>query len=70
MAGRIPLNWRDRFDNMAIATTETPNGQVVTTLLGVVADQAALVGVINGLHDVRVAMLCVERLETPPTSPY
>lgn len=66
VAGRIPLHWHDCFEEMTIAATVTADGLVVTTLLGVVADQAALVGVINSLHDVRVAMLCVERLETLP----
>jgi hypothetical protein len=58
--GRITANWSDRFEGMKITTTATEDGLVVTTLSGVLADQAALVGVINSLHDLRLAVLCVE----------
>jgi hypothetical protein len=64
VAGRIPSYWRDHFEDMTIATTVTADGLAVTTLCGVLADQAALMGVINGLYDMRMAMLCVECLET------
>jgi hypothetical protein len=64
--GRITPNWSDRFDGMKITTTATADGLVVTTLVGVLADQSALVGVINSLHDLRLAMLCVECLADVP----
>jgi len=59
--GRITASWRDRFD-MAISTGLAPDGAVVTTMEGVLADQAAVVGVINSLHDLRLAILSVECL--------
>ena len=62
VAGRIPLHWHDCFEEMTIAATVSADGLVATTLLGVVADQAALVGVINSLHDLRLAILSVECL--------
>jgi hypothetical protein len=47
---------------MATSTTSAPDGAVVTTLEGVLPDQAAAVGIINILHDLRLAILSVECL--------
>ncbi len=66
MRGRITPNWSDRFEGMTITTTAIARDLVVTTLLGVLADQAALVGVINSLHDLRLPVLCVECLAELP----
>jgi len=60
--GRITPNWRDRFEDMSIATAVASDGTVITILQGVLPDQAALVGIINGLHDLRLAVLSVECL--------
>lgn len=64
--GRITPNWRDRFEDLAIATAVAPDGVAITILQGVLPDQAALVGVINGLHDLRLAVLSVECLANAP----
>lgn len=64
--GRITPNWRDRFEDLAIATAAGSDGVVITFLQGVVPDQAALIGVINGLHDLRLAVLSVECLANVP----
>ena len=68
--GRITPSWSDRFDGMTITTTVRTDGQVVTTLVGVLADQSALVGVINSLHDLRLVVLCVECLEELPAADF
>lgn len=60
--GRITPNWRDRFEDLAIATAAASDGVAITILQGVVPDQAALIGVLNGLHDLRLAVLSVECL--------
>lgn len=60
--GRITASWRDCFDDIAISTTSAPDGTVATTLEGVLPDQAAVVGIINSLHDLRLAILSVECL--------
>jgi hypothetical protein len=64
--GRIPASWQDRFEGMAISTTPASEGPVVTTLQGALADQAALVGIINSLHDLRLAVESVECLGLLP----
>jgi hypothetical protein len=60
--GHIGQSWSDRFDGMAISTSAPTEGPVVTTLLGDLPDQAALMGVINFLYDLRLPVLSVEWL--------
>lgn len=54
--GRIPVSWQDRFEGMAISTPPESAEPVITTLQGALSDQAALVGIINSLHDLRLAV--------------
>ncbi len=61
--GRITHSWLDRFEDMAITSNVEADGTVVTTLVGELPDQAALVGVINSLHDLRLAVLCIVGME-------
>ena len=60
--GRITASRWDCLEDMATTTTSAPDGAVVTTLEGVLPDQAAAVGIINILHDLRLAILSVECL--------
>jgi hypothetical protein len=66
--GRIRRSWSDRFEGMTISTTPVSERPVVTTLLGALPDQAALVGVINSLHDLRLPVLSVECLDRLPSA--
>ena len=52
--------WIDAFEGMATTTTTTPDGTCLTTLEGTLPDQAALVGILNSLYDLRLAILSVE----------
>jgi len=59
--GRIPANWRDRLEGMAVmelSAAEPP----VTTLVGELADQVALAGVLNSLVELHLAVISVDRL--------
>ena len=56
--GRVPARWRDRLEGMAI--TECP--AEATTLVGELADQVALAGVLNTLVDLHLSVVSVERL--------
>jgi hypothetical protein len=47
---------------MGISSTRRQGGPIVTTLTGALADQAALVGVLNSLYDMGYPLLKVERL--------
>ena len=64
--GRIIASWSDRFEGMEISTTPSTQEPAVTTLLGTVSDQAALVGVFNSLHELLLTVLSVECLDDRP----
>ena len=62
--GRVPARWCDRLEGMTI-TERLPEAEPpVTTLLGELSDQAALVGVLNTLYGLHLPVLSVERLST------
>ena len=60
--GSIRPSWSDRFEGMTISTSQAPEGWLETTLQGTLPDQAALVGVVNFLDDLRLQVLTVECL--------
>jgi hypothetical protein len=64
--GRIAPSWLDCFEGLVISTTPSSEAQPVTTLQGVISDQAALVGAINCLHDLRLPVISVECLDSLP----
>lgn len=60
--GRVAQIWIDAFENMAITTFVAPDGTCLTTLEGALPDQAALIGILNSLHDLQLTLLGVEFL--------
>lgn len=62
--GRVPANWGDRLEGMAITVCSVEAEPSVTTLLGELADQSALAGVLNTLFELHLSVLAVERLST------
>jgi hypothetical protein len=60
--GRIPPRWRDRLDGMAITEYSAEAESTVTTLVGELADQVALAGVLNTLVELHASVVSVERL--------
>ena len=60
--GRIPARWCDRLEGMTITERSPEAEPPVTTLLGELADQAALAGVLNTLYELHLPVLSVERL--------
>ncbi len=62
--GWIADRWKDWFDGMAINLEGSMDIQATSTLQGVVADQAALLGVLQKLYDLGFPLLRVERLES------
>ena len=57
--GNLDLRWSDWFDGFTI----TPVGDEDTLLIGCVADQAALHGVLHKIRDLGLPLLTVQRLE-------
>lgn len=58
--GNLSKNWSTRLGGMRITTTMKNSGIPVTTLSGQLPDQAALCGLLNTLHDLRLPILFVE----------
>lgn len=61
--GRIRASWVDRFDGMTILLSPETQHPAITTLLGTVPDQAALMGVFSALQELRLAIVSVECVE-------
>jgi hypothetical protein len=55
--GHLPDRWSDWFEGMAIRND--PNGE--TTLTGSLADQAALLGVLNKIQALNLILISVNR---------
>lgn len=60
--GVLDPHWSDYFAGLTILPSPDPAHPIVTTLVGTVRDQAALLGVLNHLHDLGLPLLTVERL--------
>jgi hypothetical protein len=59
--GTIDPHWSDWFDGMAIVYDASGD----TLLNGMLADQAALYGVLHRIRDLGLALLAVEQLPDP-----
>ncbi|MBN1246237.1 MAG: hypothetical protein JXC32_01200 [Anaerolineae bacterium] len=57
--GNLDLRWSDWFDGFSI----TPVDDDETLLIGSVADQAALHGLLHKIRDLGLPLLTVQRLE-------
>jgi hypothetical protein len=60
--GTLDAGWSDCLGGMTISATRLADGTTVTTLIGNLADQSALVGVLNTLHDLGLPLMSVERV--------
>ena len=58
LKGRLDHSWSNWFEQMAISTAGDD-----TILMGPVADQAALHGLLNRIRDLNLTLLSVERFE-------
>lgn len=61
--GWISERWRNWFDDMTITRHRTDDGVPITTLSGIVADQAALLGLLQKLYSLGFPLLLVRREE-------
>lgn len=62
--GQLNERWSVNFGNMTLSIRTTSGNTKITTLEGVVADQAALHGVLNSIRDLGLPLLKVEYLST------
>jgi len=62
ICGTLDAGWSDRLGGMTISATRLADGAAATSLIGELADQSALVGVVNTLHDLGLSLMSVERV--------
>ncbi|HAJ35498.1 MAG TPA: hypothetical protein DCL15_07375 [Chloroflexi bacterium] len=64
--GHIDPRWRDRFEGVEVHLSHRKDGTQVTLLKGELPDQAALVGLLNNLYQMRFVVLIVLRCRRQP----
>lgn len=66
--GGLDERWSDRLGGMIITTSKVGDRKPVTTLVGPLLDQAALLGVLNALYDLHLPLFSVECLGKEPVN--
>ena len=61
--GYLGENWSDRLGGMMITSSSQEGMRPITTLSGPIVDQAALLGVLNALYNLRLPLISVECLD-------
>ena len=61
--GHLDDSWTDRLGGMVITKAFTANKQPITILVGHLADQTALTGVLNTLYELHLPLLSMENLD-------
>jgi hypothetical protein len=69
VCGKLDEHWSDWCGGLSIASIETEDGSLVTTLTGTVADQAALRGILAKLWDLGLTLLSVCRIDAESSGP-
>ena len=60
--GTLDKKWAEYYCGMAIENVYDPKRAAMTILTGLLADQSALIGVLNALFDIGYPLLTVEYL--------
>jgi hypothetical protein len=60
--GQLDASWSAKFSGLTISTQAIPGDKKVTTLQGIVADQAMLHGILNSIRDLGLPLLKLEYL--------
>ncbi|HEY6411924.1 MAG TPA: hypothetical protein VIY29_31075 [Ktedonobacteraceae bacterium] len=61
--GILDKNWSDYYGGITIEHEGDPKHSAMSILMGRLADQSALIGVLNSLHDIGHPILSVEYLK-------
>jgi hypothetical protein len=67
--GRLDENWADWLEGMAVEVQSGDDSPTITTLTGVIADQAALQGLLNRLYSLGLSLISVNYIEPPAIPP-
>ena len=63
VGGVVPPGWENRLGGLQVVQEEASKLEDTTTLIGEMTDQAELLGVLNTLHQLQLALLLVEAIE-------
>jgi hypothetical protein len=61
--GLLDKSWSEWFDDMDVAFEHEPGHTAITTLIGTVADQVALYGLLSRIRDLGLPLLLVRCVE-------
>ena len=61
--GHLDDSWSDRLGGMVISRAYAKGDKPITILVGHLADQAALSGVLNALYNLRMPLLSAENMD-------
>ena len=68
--GILDEKWCAWFDGMAIAHETDSDGASLTTLTGVVIDQARLRGILDGMWNLNLTVVSVKRIKSEKDSSH
>jgi hypothetical protein len=60
--GQVGKDWADWFGGMAVAIDKQACGPSITTLTGIVVDQAALQGLLSKLYNLGLPLVSVQHI--------
>lgn len=63
VSGHLDSIWSDRLAGMTITTSGGKNTHNITVIEGRLADQAALIGILNTLYDLQLPLVSVDCLD-------
>lgn len=63
--GRLRKGWADWFDDLTVTVEQSESKPTITTLTGLVQDQAALHGLLNRIRDLSIPLLSVQLIDPP-----
>ena len=66
VSGRVKESWSEWFNGMKIVFEMDDEEMSVSTLTGLLADQSALFGVLNKIHNLGLKLLLVEQITPEP----
>lgn len=64
--GVLDVTWSERLGGLTLSVARQADGAAMTTLSGELADQSALLGVLNTLHDLGLPLESMERTAVAP----
>jgi hypothetical protein len=68
--GTVDPDWSNLICSLSIEKKSIPGKETMTTLVGVMVDQASLIGILNVLYDLRIPLLSVEILDENVKKPF